>query len=78
MKRAEAERLRERMGAEHPDRETHSFILGERDGEWTVAKVALPARDSETAASASPTPAQLHDHEAGRPPGGAPPSSAGA
>ncbi len=30
------------MSAEHPDRHTHSFILSERDGVWTVAKLALP------------------------------------
>lgn len=42
MERSEAEKVRSRMAAEHPDRATHSFVLSERDDEWTVAKVALP------------------------------------
>ncbi len=60
MERAEAEQLRDRMTAEHPDRTTHSFILSERDGEWTVAKVALPpgARPSGTLSERPP----VHDH----------------
>lgn len=42
MQRPEAERLRAQLSSEHPDRATHSFVLSERDGEWQVAKVALP------------------------------------
>lgn len=77
MERTEAEDLRDRMSSEHPDRETHSFILSERDGEWTVAKVALPPADAAGAPGvAGSTP--LHSHDAGKLPGGIPPWSAGA
>ena len=76
MERAEAEQLRDRLKAEHPDRETHSFILSESDGEWTVAKVALPPelRPSGTLISEHPP---LHDHEPNNLPGGVPPNAVG-
>jgi hypothetical protein len=62
MERSEAEQLRDRMAAEHPDRETHSFILSERDGVWTVAKVALPPSTRPTATELDkPQPGHAHD-----------------
>lgn len=73
MTRPEAEQIRDRLSATHPDRTTHSFILSERDGEWTVAKVALPP--SANPGSGVPTskePSTLHEHEDGRLPGGIP------
>jgi hypothetical protein len=78
MTRKEAEQLRTRLSAEHPDRETHSFILSERNDVWTVAKVALPptAEASATPSEASPSP--LHDRAPGRLPAGLPNWSAGA
>lgn len=42
MIREDAERLRDRLSATHPDRDTHTFMLTDDAGEWTVAKVALP------------------------------------
>jgi len=76
MERAEAEQLRDRLSAEHPDRETHSFILSERDGEWTVAKVALPPTMGLTdTALAARQP--VHDHEPTSLPGGIKPDAAG-
>ena len=76
MERAEAEQLRDRLKAEHPDRATHSFILSERNGEWTVAKVALPpiAQPSGTLSS---TPEPVHDHDPSTLPGGVPPNAVG-
>lgn len=78
MNRSQAERLRSRMSAEHPDRETHSFILSELDGVWTVAKLALPPASASgpggrRAGAANPP----HDHHGPRPPGGIPHWSAG-
>jgi hypothetical protein len=76
MERSEAEQLRDRMSSEHPDRETHTFILSERDGDWTVAKVALPpAGEGGGPGVARPTP--LHPHDDGKLPGGLPPGAAG-
>ncbi len=76
MERAQAEQLRDRMTAEHPDRATHSFILSERDGEWTVAKVALPpAITASTPGVAGPT--ALHDHDPATLPGGVSPWAVG-
>jgi hypothetical protein len=76
MERAEAEQLRDRMSAEHPDRATHSFIVSERDGEWTVAKVALPPAIGLTdSALAQRQP--VHDHEPTDLPGGINPGAAG-
>lgn len=66
------------MSAEHPDRETHSFILSERDGVWTVAKVALPPGSGGPPRPAVPgAPKPLHDHDGTRLPGGVPNWSAG-
>ena len=43
MTREEAEREAERLGAEHPDRETHRFLAREQEGgSWAVVKVGLP------------------------------------
>ena len=76
MQRSEAEQLRDRMASQHPDRDTHSFILSERDGDWTVAKVALPPGGA-PGAPAMPGPSPLHSHDAGQLPGGLPPGAAG-
>lgn len=78
MERPEAEKLREELSAGHPDRETHSFILCERDGDWSVAKVAVPPASGGpstpgTAAGRQP----LHDHNPSDLPGALPPNAAG-
>ena len=76
MERLEAEQLRDKLAAEHPDHQTHSFILSERDGDWTVAKVALPP------GLASPGTAldkqlPVHDHAPTDLPGGVSNNAAG-
>lgn len=76
MDRSEAEQLRDRLSSEHPDRDTHTFILSERSGEWTVAKVAVPPGGGD-AKSTAPAPEPLHEHDAGTMPGGVPPWAAG-
>ena len=76
MERSEAEQLRDRMAAEHPDRETHSFILSERDGVWTVAKVALPPALGASGSELS-GPQPLHDHDPSSLPGRLPNNAAG-
>jgi hypothetical protein len=44
MTRDEAEQLRERLSREHPDRSSHVWLAREDPpGEWSVAKVRLPA-----------------------------------
>lgn len=69
--RFEAEEHRDRMSVEHPDRETHSFILSERDGVWTVAKVALPPVPATGRRPAAPRAATPVQHRNGpRLPGG--------
>ena len=76
MERLEAEKLRAELAAGHPDRETHSFILSEHDGEWSVAKVAVPP----SGAGAHPGvagPQAVHDHNPGDLPGALPPHAAG-
>ncbi|HKJ35519.1 MAG TPA: hypothetical protein VKA36_03030 [Solirubrobacterales bacterium] len=77
MERSEAESLRDQMTAEHPDRATHSFILSERDGDWTVAKVALPPASDAADTPGVAGPAPVHSHDAGKLPGGVPPGAAG-
>ena len=76
MERAEAEQLRAKLAAEHPDRATHSFILTERDGDWTVAKVALPP-GLDVAGTLTNAPQATHDHEPNTLPGGVNPNAAG-
>lgn len=76
MERAEAEQLRDRMATEHPDRETHSFILSERDGEWTVAKVALPPASAFRGASVDQQQ-PVHSHNPTDLPGNLPNHGAG-
>lgn len=78
MTREEAEQLRTRLTAEHPDRATHSFILSEHDDDWTVAKVALPPGPEAATAPTDGAPSPLHDHAPGSLPGGLPNWSAGA
>ena len=76
MERAEAEQLRTKLAAEHPDRTTHRFILSERDGEWTVAKVALPpGLDPSGTLNAERQP--THDHEPNNLPGSVSPNAVG-
>ncbi len=73
MTRSEAEQERAELAAGHPDRATHSFILSERDGDWTVAKVALPPSLAAGATPGEPGTAEpLHDHSGTRLPGGIP------
>ncbi len=76
MERSEAEQMRDRLAAEHPDRETHSFILSESDGIWTVAKVALPPALGPAGAELS-GPQPVHDHDPSSLPGRLPNNSAG-
>ncbi len=76
MDRSQAEQLRDRLATEHPDRATHSFILSEQDGEWKVAKVAVPP-GSAPATTSSPEREPLHDHGPGMMPGGVSPWAAG-
>jgi hypothetical protein len=46
MTRDEAERLCEKLAAEHQDRETHQWRPREQpDGSWGVVKIALPPTD---------------------------------
>jgi hypothetical protein len=40
--REEAQRLCEKLSREHADRQTHSWLPRERDGEWSVMKVSIP------------------------------------
>ena len=43
MNEAEARQACERLAAEHPDRETHTWRPREEsDGSWSVVKIALP------------------------------------
>lgn len=43
MTREEAERERDRLAREHPDRATHSWMVRSDDaGGWSVVKVGLP------------------------------------
>lgn len=74
MKREDAEQLRDKLRATHPDRETHTFMLNDEMGEWTVAKVALPpAPDPQTAPASKPSPEDRPDHYAeANLPGGVP------
>jgi hypothetical protein len=45
MTREEAAAEAARLGREHPDRATHSWLVREiSPGEWDVAKVGLPGR----------------------------------
>lgn len=72
MTREEAERLRDRLAREHPDRETHSFLLSAEGEQWTVAKVALPP-SAGTSVPGQPGGRQpLHGHDSTRMPGGVP------
>ncbi len=64
------------MAAEHPDRATHSFILSERDGVWTVAKVALPPGSGPSGTALSERQ-PLHDHDPTDLPGSLPNNAAG-
>lgn len=78
MERPDAEKLRTELAAEHPDRATHSFILCERDDDWSVAKVAVPPGTDGGTPGVAGGPQPLHDHDAGKLPGGLPPYAAGA
>ena len=46
MTREEAERERDRLAREHPDRATHSWLARpDADGLWSVVKIGLPPGD---------------------------------
>jgi hypothetical protein len=46
MTREEADEACKRLAAEHPDRETHTFVPRKAaGGDWEVVKVSLPPRD---------------------------------
>jgi hypothetical protein len=63
MTRAEAQDEARRLGAEHPDRTTHSWIAREREpGEWAVVKIGVPTRGPEgTLTEAKPSPPMADD-----------------
>ena len=81
MNRREADALAGRLSAEHPDRETHRFVVTQDDsGVWSVAKIGLPPSPtkplgSETRADEKPPmpddPRDLHTRNTGGPWGGA-------
>jgi hypothetical protein len=52
-----------RLGREHPDRVTHSWLPRETTpGEWSVVKLGIPTRvPSATAQEARPRPPQADD-----------------
>lgn len=74
MERSEAEKLRDELSSSDPDRATHSFILSERDGDWSVAKVAVPPASDSPAPGVTAGPQPLHDHDPADLPGGLPPN----
>jgi hypothetical protein len=66
MTRAEAEQERDRLGREHPDRSTHSWMVRSDDaGDWSVVKVSLPPGGRidpvKAATEAKPKPPQADD-----------------
>lgn len=63
MERAQAEALAERLAREHPDRETHSWLVRRADAGWQVAKVAVPsaALDPHAELRADERPPQAED-----------------
>ena len=81
MTRDEATAAAKRLGAEHPDRDTHTWIARESAGKagegWEVVKVRLPGgvrRDPLKATTeAKPKPQQSDDVPVWRSAGGVPP-----
>jgi hypothetical protein len=66
MTREEAERERDRLTREHPDRTTHRWMArSDAEGEWSVVKIGLPPGmrvDPLTATTeAKPKPPQAED-----------------
>jgi hypothetical protein len=63
MTREEALAEARRLSEEHPDRATHSWIPRKvADGEWTVAKLGVPApRPTGTRQESKPKPPQADD-----------------
>jgi len=63
MTRDEALEEAARLGREHPDRATHSWLVKEKaPGEWTVAKIGVPGRGPLTNTQESkPRPPQADD-----------------
>jgi hypothetical protein len=82
MTRADASDAAERLNAEHPDRETHTWLARETaEGAWEVVKVRVPGgarRDPLKATTeAKPKPAQSDDAPPWRSAGDVPPFAAG-
>ncbi len=69
-----------RLGAEHPDRQTHRWVPTKRDGEWAVAKIGLPppADDITAELRADERPSTPDDVRDGMPFGNTPPPWFGA
>jgi hypothetical protein len=63
MTRDQAAAQAARLGREHPDRSTHSWLPRETAaGEWAVVKVGIPSRaPTATAQEAKPKPPQADD-----------------
>jgi hypothetical protein len=63
--RREAEAEARRLGEEHPERDRHRFVARERDGEWEVVRIPLPAgrrvAPRGTSTEAKPKPPQADD-----------------
>lgn len=51
-----------RLGREHPDRLTHSWLAREAGGDWRVVKIGVPSRGPLTSTQeAKPRPPQADD-----------------
>ena len=66
MNRSEADELARSQSREHPDRETHRWIVKEQaEGSWTVVKVRMPpgmrVDPLKTTTEAKPEPPQPDD-----------------
>jgi hypothetical protein len=65
MTHEEAQRERDRLSREHPDRQTHRWMAREAANGWEVVKVAMPAGTRidplKATTEAKPKPAQAED-----------------
>lgn len=79
MTRTEAERLKERLQAEHPDRLTHTFVVAGDGDDCKVIKLASapPAGDDAPAGTVRAGREPGHSHSPTDLPGGLPPHGAG-